>query len=80
MEPGDVNLVTGQGMVVIVRLDDVLPAADNAEATALQAQLVQQMNQSLSQDILDIYTADTTVRARPQIDQRAVQAVHVNFP
>ncbi|MBM2291192.1 peptidyl-prolyl cis-trans isomerase [Sulfitobacter pseudonitzschiae] len=80
MEPGDVNLVTGQGMVVIVRLDDILPAADNAEATALQAQLVQQMNQSLSQDILDIYTADTTVRARPQIDQRAVQAVHVNFP
>ena len=80
MEEGDVNLITGQGMVVIVRLDDVLPAADNAEATALQAQLVQQMNQSLSQDILDIYTADTTVRARPQIDQRAVQAVHVNFP
>ncbi len=80
MEEGDVNLVTGQGMVVIVRLDKILPAADNAEATALQAQLVEQMNQSLSQDILDIYTADTTVRARPQIDQRAVQAVHVNFP
>ena len=80
MEEGDVNLITGQGMVVIVRLDQVLPAADNAEATALQAQLVEQMNQSLSQDILDIYTADTTVRARPQIDQRAVQAVHVNFP
>lgn len=80
MEEGDVNLITGQGMVVIVRLDKILPAADNAEATALQAQLVEQMNQSLSQDILDIYTADTTVRARPQIDQRAVQAVHVNFP
>lgn len=80
MNEGDVTLITGQGMVVIVRLDQVLPAADNAEATALQAQLVEQMNQSLSQDILDIYTADTTVRARPQIDQRAVQAVHVNFP
>lgn len=80
MEEGDVKLITGQGMVVIVRLDKILPAADNAEATALQAQLVEQMNQSLSQDILDIYTADTTVRARPQIDQRAVQAVHVNFP
>lgn len=80
MEEGDVKLITGQGMVVIVRLDKILPAADNAEATALQAQLVEQMNQSLSQDILDIYTADTTVRARPQIDQRTVQAVHVNFP
>ena len=33
MEEGDVNLITGQGMVVIVRLDQVLPAADNAEAT-----------------------------------------------
>ncbi|UOA27537.1 peptidylprolyl isomerase [Pseudosulfitobacter sp. DSM 107133] len=80
MNAGDVNLITGQGMVVIVRLDKILPAADNAEATALQAQLVEQLNQSLSQDILDIYTADTTLRARPQIDQRAVQAVHVNFP
>ncbi len=80
MNEGDINLVTGQGMVVIVRLDDILPAADNAEAAALQEQLAEQMNQSLSQNILDIYTGDTTVRARPQIDQRAVQAVHVNFP
>jgi peptidyl-prolyl cis-trans isomerase D len=80
MNAGDVNLVTGEGMVVIVRLDKVLPAADNAEAAALQEQLVEQMNQSLAQNILDIYTVDATVRARPQIDQRAVQAVHVNFP
>ena len=38
------------------------------------------MNQTLAQDLFNIYADDVLRRAGPQVDQRALQAVHVNFP
>ncbi len=80
MSPGDVRIVDAFGSVIIVQLDAINPATDNPDAATLQGQLSAQANQSLSQNIFDLYSADTTLRAGPQVDPRAVQAVHVNFP
>ncbi len=80
MAEGDVDVIEGESSVAIVRLDAITPAADNDDNTALLAQLEQQLNQDLADDLFAIY-ADQVVRdARPQIDQQALQAVHVNFP
>jgi peptidyl-prolyl cis-trans isomerase D len=61
-------------------LDSITAAGDSAANAALLEQVSQQLNQTLAQDIFAIYSDDVVRRAGPQIDQRAVQAVHVNFP
>lgn len=80
MEVGDVTVLPGDGTAIILRLDGVSPASDDDQTTALLAQLRNQMNQTLAQDVFGIYADEVVRRAGPQIDQRALQAVHVNFP
>ena len=80
MEIGNVTILPGKESVVIVRLDAVAPATDGAETSALMSQLGQQINQTLAQDIFNAYSDEVVRRAGPKIDQRALQAVHVNFP
>jgi peptidyl-prolyl cis-trans isomerase D len=46
----------------------------------LLEQLGAQINQTLAADVFNIYADEVVRRAGPQIDQRALQAVHVNFP
>lgn len=79
MKPGDLRVISGGGAVIIVRLDETLPPADTSDTEALRAALAQQLNQALAQDLFDAYARDAQLRARPQIDQRALNAVHVNF-
>jgi len=80
LEIGQAELVEGQGTVALVRLDTITPASEDPQAAALQAQVAAQINQSLAQNLFSIYAADVVRRAEPQIDQRALDAVHVNFP
>lgn len=80
MEVGDVSVQPDEGAIVVVRLDAIEGPQDDDETTALRAQLSGQANQALSQDIFEIYGADVTLRANPQINPQALQAVHVNFP
>ncbi|MFY0645788.1 peptidyl-prolyl cis-trans isomerase [Sulfitobacter geojensis] len=80
MEIGEIRVLPGDESVVIVRLDAINPAADEAENIALLSQLRAQMDQALAQDLFTIYADDVVRRAEPQVDQRALQAVHVNFP
>ena len=70
----------GENDVVIVRLDEVSAADNDAASIALMDQISQQLNQALAQDVFALYSDDVVRRASPQIDQRALQAVHVNFP
>lgn len=80
MNEGEVTILPGEDSVVIVRLDDIT-AADTGEANAaLMDQISQQLDQNLAQDIFTIFAEDVVRRAEPQVDPRAVQAVHVNFP
>ena len=80
MAVGDVTVLPGDGEVVIVRLDEIVDAAQTDETTALRAQLSDQISQALAQDLYGIYADDVVLRAGPKVDQRALQAVHVNFP
>lgn len=80
MAPGDVTVLPGEDSVAILRLDAITPASDDENAAALLAQLRTQLNQTLAEDLFAIYADDVVRRAGPQIDQRALQAVHVNFP
>ena len=80
MAPGDVAVVPSEAAVIVVRMDSIAPPADDGEAAALRSQLINQANQQLAGALFDIYNSDVMRRANPQINQQALQAVHVNFP
>jgi len=80
MAPGDVTVVPGDAAVVILRLEAITSAAEGPENAALVAGLAEQVDQTLAQDVLSIYTDSILATIPPQINQQALQAVHVNFP
>ncbi|MFT6025199.1 MAG: peptidyl-prolyl cis-trans isomerase D [Ascidiaceihabitans sp.] len=80
MEVGKIAIVDSFGTVLVVRLDAINPASENDDVTALATQLQEQVNQQLAQDLFNAYASDTVLRAGQNIDPRALQAVHVNFP
>lgn len=80
MAEGDVTVLPNDASVVIVRLDAITPASASDESNALLARLEADMNSALAQDLFNIYNDEILREAVPEIDQRAVQAVHVNFP
>ncbi|MFD2738675.1 peptidyl-prolyl cis-trans isomerase [Sulfitobacter aestuarii] len=81
MQPGDVEILQGEeDKVAIVLLDNIVAAETDDDASALIERLDAQLDQALAQDVFDIYAEEVVRRAGPQVDQRAVAAVHVNFP
>lgn len=80
MAVGDVRAIESEAAAILVRLDAIEPTAENGDAARLRVQLSQQAAQQLARDIFEAYNADVILRANPQINQQAVQAVHVNFP
>ncbi len=78
--PEDIRIVEGDNSVVILRLDSVTEATENTQNQQLLVQLTNQLNQQLGQDVFALYSDDVMRRAGPQVDQQAVNAVHVNFP
>ncbi|MEX0366030.1 MAG: peptidyl-prolyl cis-trans isomerase [Ruegeria sp.] len=79
MEPGELRVIPGNGSALIVRLDEVLPPAETEELTQMQNALATQLDQALAQNIFDIYVRAAQTRARPTLDQRALNAVQANF-
>ena len=79
MEVGEVGRFDGFGAILIARLDKITDASENPEAEDALAQITEQLSQSLARDVLNLYSADTTLRAGPNIDMRAVEAVNANF-
>ncbi|MCV3272383.1 peptidyl-prolyl cis-trans isomerase [Roseobacter sinensis] len=80
MSAGDVSVLPEDGALVVVRLDAIEAPQEDEDTTALRTQLTGQANQALAQDLFEIYGADVVLRANPQINPQALQAVHVNFP
>ncbi len=80
MEPGNVQVIAGGGVVTLVELTSIAPPDDTPEAEQLRGTLQAQLNQSLAQDLFDIYTNDVANRAQQRIDPQAIEAVNVNFP
>ncbi len=79
MEPGELRVVPGNDAALIVRLDKLLPPAETDELRQMKAALEVQMNQALAQNIFDAYVRDAQTRARPVIDQRALNAVQASY-
>lgn len=79
MEPGELRVIPGQGAAFIVRLDEVLPPAETDEQRQMKDAVAAQLNQALAQNIFDAYVRDAQTRARPTLDQRALNAVQANF-
>ncbi|MEM6941411.1 MAG: peptidyl-prolyl cis-trans isomerase [Pseudomonadota bacterium] len=80
MAEGEIRVIEGQQSVVIVTLETIAPASETPEREAMRTQLRAQLGQALARDLFNIYADDVVRRAGPEIDQRALQAVHVNFP
>lgn len=80
MAPGDARVVESQAAVILVRLDSIAPPAEDGDSAVMRLQLEQQATQQLARDVFEAYAADVVRRSDPQINQQAIQAVHVNFP
>ena len=80
MQPGDVRVLPGFGAVLIVRLDAINSADDNEDAQTETATLSEEIGQIVATELFTAFSEDVVVRANPQINQQALDAVHVNFP
>ncbi len=79
MEPGELRVIPGNGTALIVRLDEELPPAETDEQRQMQDALAAQLDQALAQNIFDIYVRDAQTRARPVLDQQALNAVRASY-
>lgn len=80
MEVGEARVVASDAAALLVQLDAVAPPAEDGDVAALRTQLARQATQQLASDIFEVYASEITRSADPQINQQALQAVHVNFP
>ncbi len=79
MDPGELRVIPGNGNALIVRLDEELPPAETDEQRQMQDALAAQLNQALAQNIFDIYVRNAQTRARPVLDQQALNAVRASY-
>ena len=80
MSPGEVRVIEGPDFVGVVRLDDVMPAAqDGDEVAALKEAIAAQVEQALAQDALQLFSNALTDEAGIFLDQNAINAVHAQF-
>lgn len=80
LSPGQMRVIDGLGAVYLVRMEDILPPDSNQpQVAAMRAQLAEQANQGLAQDLFQAFATDIQMRAGVQLDQAAINAVHSNF-
>ncbi len=79
METGAVEVIAEAGIVALVQLDAIKPPAQDQSTQALGQNLQAALDQALAQDLFNVFTQDVGVRANPQINPQAVEAVNVNF-
>lgn len=79
MQLGEMRIVSDETSTVVLRLDDILPPGENDDLTAMSNALETQLDQALSLALFEAFVQDAQTRARPQIDQQALNAVQANF-
>lgn len=80
MEDGEVRLIEGAGRLFVLKLDSTLP--HDPEDEALQEVMTLIRNDAangLSRDLLNILANDIRGRAGIELDEAAINAVHLNF-
>lgn len=80
MEVGETRVIESDAAAILVQLEGITPPETDGDAGALREQLSLQVSQQLATDLFETYVDDVILRADPQINQQALQAVHVNFP
>ncbi|MCC1492697.1 peptidylprolyl isomerase [Cognatishimia sp. F0-27] len=80
LSEGETTVLPGDGTALIVRLDAITPAdLDGEEAEMLAQSLRDRASASVAQDLFRALATDIQTRAGVEIDQAAINAVHVNF-
>ncbi|WP_170788640.1 peptidyl-prolyl cis-trans isomerase [Ruegeria lacuscaerulensis] len=79
MELDELRVIPGTGTAFVVRLEELLPPDETDELRQAREALAAQLNQALAQNIFDAYVRDAQVRARPVVDQQALNAVQASY-
>ncbi len=80
MEKGEVRVIEGAGRLFVLKLEDILPPAEEDEdLRRLRDALRDQVAADLSQDLFQVLADDIRTRAGVTLDQAAMNAVHSNF-
>ncbi|WP_170463503.1 peptidyl-prolyl cis-trans isomerase [Ruegeria arenilitoris] len=79
MEQGDLRVIPGSGTAFVVRLEELLPPDETDELRQVKDALAVQLDQALAQNIFDAFVRDAQVRARPVVDQQALNAVQASY-
>ncbi len=80
MGEGDVSVIPGDGVALILRLDAIHAADPESEQSQLLAQTFgDRAEQSVAQDLFRALASDIQTRAGVEIDRQAINAVHLNF-
>jgi peptidyl-prolyl cis-trans isomerase D len=81
MTAGEVRIISdAAGNVALVRLEEVLPPDRSEEGTAgLEQLIVQELSQSLSEDVLAAFIRALEAQAGIRLDQQAIAAVNAQF-
>lgn len=80
MQTGDIRVISGNGIVTIVRLDGISAASNSDEARDLRNSLQATLNQAVAEDLFQIFAQDVLMRTETEINQQAIDAVNANFP
>lgn len=79
MEPGALQVIGAGDRVHVVRLDEILPPEQTEELEAMRTGFGQQLDQALAQALFEAFARDAQLRARPMLDERALNAVQSSF-
>ncbi len=81
MDKGTAQTIDGNGVVFIVRLDDILPPdADNPDLADIKTQIETAIAQDLSDDIFAAFNGALQNQTSVYVNSAAVNAVHSQFP
>ncbi|MEP1588490.1 MAG: peptidyl-prolyl cis-trans isomerase [Tateyamaria sp.] len=80
MDAGEVRIIQGFGTVLVVRLDNITPVGSDDEVVAETTQLSAEIGQTVATELFNMFSDDVVLRSGSQINQQALDAVHVNFP
>ncbi|MZR13947.1 peptidylprolyl isomerase [Maritimibacter sp. DP07] len=81
MDEGAWRVVSGNGQVVVVGLDDInAPDQDSTEARQVKSTFAQRVSQGMALDLQDAFSSALETQAGVTLDQAMINAVHANFP
>lgn len=79
-EAGATRIVSTEAAVHVVRLDEILPPADDSDSVQQQReQIARRMAEGLSQDVYNYFADAVRQEAGISLDQAAIDAVHAQF-